>query len=100
SFPSDVERYTPRLGDLSARPRKGCADGGANSRRTTLGVSRRGPRWHQGVPLLEKENLMRVTACAIGVSIFVFGCSGSPQEESAQSSQRVTSLSGVTLGTR
>src|ERR1700734_3616065 len=43
---------------------------------------------------------MRVTACVIGASVFVFGCSESAHEDVAQSLQSVTSLSGETLETR
>jgi pathogenesis-related protein 1 len=43
---------------------------------------------------------MRVTACAIGASFFVFGCSDSAHEDIAQSPQSVASLSGETLETR
>lgn len=43
---------------------------------------------------------MRLPACALGASIFILGCSESAQEEIAQNSQRIASLSGVTLETR
>ncbi len=43
---------------------------------------------------------MRVTACALGASFVVFGCSESAHEDIVQSRQSVASLSGDTLLTR